>query len=336
MMTAVVNPTTLLGKELRDRLAGDRRRWGEIRLFTTEEEAAGTLTEAAGEASLIARWEADTLAGADVVFLCGEAGSPGSGLADRLGPVLADLPANAVAVLLATEANFEGGHPVVAGINDGDLPAPEPAPTLLISPHPAVIIIARLLHPLRGLDLRAAVAVVLQPASMRDEAGVEELFEQSRSLLTFATPATGVWERQLAFNLFPARAGEETLAGQLAGVLGGGLRPALEIIQGGIFHGVAASLYVECGGDPGAEKIRDLLADDPYVELAADAEGLGPVTAPDHERVLLGTVRPEPERPGSYWLWAVMDNLTRGGALNALEVAAAALAARRSTPAGGS
>ena len=35
---------------------------------------------------------------------------------------------------------------------------------------------------------------------------------------------------------------------------------------------------------------------------------------------------PVPGQPGRYWLHAVMDNLTRGGALNALEIAAAALA----------
>jgi aspartate-semialdehyde dehydrogenase len=37
--------------------------------------------------------------------------------------------------------------------------------------------------------------------------------------------------------------------------------------------------------------------------------------------VIFGTVRKATD--GGFWLWAVMDNLTRGGALNAVEIAEA-------------
>ena len=47
----------------------------------------------------------------------------------------------------------------------------------------------------------------------------------------------------------------------------------------------------------------------------------GPVDAAAREEVVVGSVRPDAGAPGGYWIWAVMDNLTRGGALNAVEVA---------------
>ncbi len=51
----------------------------------------------------------------------------------------------------------------------------------------------------------------------------------------------------------------------------------------------------------------------------------GPIAAAGSNRVLLGPVAAADGRPGRYWLRAVMDNLTRGGAVNALEIAAAVL-----------
>ena len=53
--------------------------------------------------------------------------------------------------------------------------------------------------------------------------------------------------------------------------------------------------------------------------------GPGPIAAAGSKKVLLGPVEPASGQPGRYWLRAVMDNLTRGGAVNALEIAATVL-----------
>jgi len=54
-----------------------------------------------------------------------------------------------------------------------------------------------------------------------------------------------------------------------------------------------------------------------------DEDPLGPIDAAATDDVLLGHLRSE--SPGSYWLWSVMDNLTRGGASNAIAIAEALL-----------
>ncbi|HBL32028.1 MAG TPA: hypothetical protein DD490_34835, partial [Acidobacteria bacterium] len=64
---------------------------------------------------------------------------------------------------------------VVAGVNTE---AAHPG-TLMVSPHPAVVLLAHLLHPLRELAPTSAVAHVIQPASLHDTAGLDELFEQT-------------------------------------------------------------------------------------------------------------------------------------------------------------
>ena len=45
------------------------------------------------------------------------------------------------------------------------------------------------------------------------------------------------------------------------------------------------------------------------------------IDAAARDEVLIRAVEPDPAVPGGYRLWAVMDNLTCGGALNAVQIA---------------
>ena len=58
---------------------------------------------------------------------------------------------------------------------------------------------------------------------------------------------------------------------------------------------------------------------------AEDGRTPVPTAAAGSKQVLLGEITPVGGRPAHYWLRAVMDNLTRGGAVNALEIAASVL-----------
>ena len=54
------------------------------------------------------------------------------------------------------------------------------------------------------LGLREATVVVFQPASAAGAGGVEELYQQSVSLLNFHDLPRAVFGRQIAFNLVPS------------------------------------------------------------------------------------------------------------------------------------
>ena len=95
--------------------------------------------------------------------------------------------------------------------------------------------------------------------------------------------------------------------------------------KGGVFHSVSASLYVRCAGHPSPQAVRKAARREPHPRSGADKPRLlGPVDAAASDKILFGTVRKD-EAGGGFWLWAVMDNLTRGGALNAIEIAEALL-----------
>ena len=304
---AIVHPTNLLGKELVDTIEGRAKQWREVRLLSTLEDEVGGLTDLAGAAALVSRYEPDSLHGISTVYFCGPV------KANR--PLFQDLPPGATGVVLSPDATAEDGIPVVAGVNTE---AARPG-QILVSPHPAVVLLAHLLHPLRDLRPESVVATVIQPASVYDKEGLDELFEQTRNIVAMTSPPPSpIFGTQLSFNMIPTATDSAPLSETLQAVLGGESLPvSFQVVQGGIFHSVTASLYVRFGKSTSAQGLRKALGASPYLELADRPKQLGPIEAAASEKVIFGTVRKD--HLGGYWFWAVMDNLTRGGALNAIE-----------------
>lgn len=307
MSIAIVHPSDLLGKELTETLENRSKQWRDIRLFSTLPDEIGGLTDVAGAAALVTPYDPDSLQGASTIYFCGPIA------ANR--PLFDDVPAGATAVVLSPDATAEDGPPVVAGVNSEAARLGQ----VLLSPHPAVVLLAHLLHPLRGLQLESAAATVIQPASMFGTPGLEELFEQTRQIVAMTERRqTPVFGAQLAFNMLPTTADALPLTELLGQVMGDAPPVALQVVQGGVFHSLAVSLYVRLGGKATVQSLRKALAAHPYVEVAERPKHLGPIDAAAQDKVILGTIRKD--AAGGFWIWAVMDNLTRGGALNAIEI----------------
>lgn len=318
----VLHPTSLLGKELLEALAARPDLAADLKLLSLDEEEVGLLTEAVGSAAVVAAATAQEVEAADVLVVCGE-----------LAPyreLLAARRPDAGVVLLSSDAVADDGTAVVAGVN---LEAARRG-AVLVSPHPGAVLLAHLLHPLLPHGLRCAVATLVQPASVYDRPGLDELFAQAGRMVAMQSqsPSPLFGGRQLAFNLYPAPRPPRHLLAQVRSVLAADadtLALAASVLQGPIFHGFSAHLHVEMEDDLEASELRWRLADNPLVELFEPQEGeldqLGPIDVPAHDRVVVGPVERDPAAAGSgartgYWIWAVMDNLTRGGAANALAI----------------
>jgi aspartate-semialdehyde dehydrogenase len=304
---AILHPSNLLGKELIETIENRATQWREIRLLSTLEDEVGSLTDLGGAAALVSRYEPESLQGISTAYFCGPIA------ANR--PLFQDLPAGTTGVVLSPDATPEDGVPVVAGVNSEAASLGQ----VVVSPHPAVVLLAHLLHPLRALRLESAVATAIQPVSVYDNPGLEELFEQTRNILAMTgqrpSPLFGT---QLAFNVIPTATDTQPITGALRSVLGQDLPVTLQVVQGGIFHSLTVSVYLRFAGTTSAQAIRKAFNGHPYLEVAEHPKRLGPIDAAASEKVIFGTIHKDGQ--GGFWLWAVMDNLTRGGALNALEI----------------
>jgi aspartate-semialdehyde dehydrogenase len=66
----------------------------------------------------------------------------------------------------------------------------------------------------------------------------------------------------------------------------------------------------------------ELLSDAPGVQLVAGGDGHPtPLESAGVDPVLVGRVREDPSEPGSLNLWVAGDNLRKGAALNAVQIA---------------
>jgi len=167
------------------------------------------------------------------------------------------------------------------------------------------------------------VATVVQPVSTAGEPGMDELLEQTRGILAFSgSPKGKIFPGQIAFNVMPVAGGAAEVAGLVVAATGADYPVDVEVVQGGIFHSMAISLWVELTEGGEAADVRKRLARAGALSTVAakEAQRLGPVAAANDDRLLVGAVRPA-GRPGAYWIWAAMDNLVRGGALNAIGLA---------------
>ncbi|HWM89988.1 MAG TPA: Asd/ArgC dimerization domain-containing protein [Thermoanaerobaculia bacterium] len=307
---AILHPASLVGKELREALDSRMKEWREVRLLSTDPEEVGTLTEVMGAAALVQRYEPDSLKDVSTVYFCGPI--------EKNRPLFDDVPPGAVVVVLSPDATPEDGSPVVAGVNT----EAARAGARLLSPHPALVLLAHVLAPLRSFQPVDMVATLIQPASVQGDPGIQELFEQTREIVAMiGRTATPVYGKQLSFNLLPTASETLPLSDLLQKIVPETPPIPLQVLQGGVFHGLAASLYVRFGGNPNPKAIRKALKANPYIELADDPGHLGPIDSANSDKVILGTVRED--AAGGFWFWAVMDNLTRGMALNAVEVAEA-------------
>lgn len=307
---AILHPASLVGKELREALESRMKEWRDVRLLSTDPEEVGTLTEVLGAAALVQRYEPESLEDVSTVYFCGPV--------EANRPLFADVPPDAVAVVLSPDAGPGDGLPVVAGVNTEAARSGE----RLLSPHPALVLLAHLLAPLRSFQPVDLVATVIQPASTQGDPGIQELFEQTREIVAMVGRSpTPVYGAQLSFNLLPTASEALPLSELLQKILPETPPIPLQVLQGGVFHGLAASLHVRFGGSPNPKAIKKALAANPHIEIADDPRHLGPIDSATSDKVILGTVRQD--AAGGFWFWAVMDNLTRGSALNAIEIAEA-------------
>jgi len=308
----IVNPHTLVGTEIKTILRERSFPFDRVALLATGA-GAGTLTEVGDEAAVVAAVSDDELEDLDVVFFCG----PAEENREWIGRHDED---DFIAIDLSQPSTADDGRLAVAGINLEQL---DERDELLVSPHPVAIPIALILHQIAQLSrVEICTATVVQPASEFGQVGIEELAQQTISVLNIQTVPKQVFDRQLAFNLYPASEhSEEFIVGQIKALTDARAQIALLITQGTIFHGHTFSLFVKTEEELEAADIEQSLRSNAAIALPEGDQQFGTIDAAGKDEVLVAEVRSDSTIRGGFWVWAVCDNLRRSSALNAVLVA---------------
>ena len=308
---AIVGSTSLLGKELQEMLAGRGLPVGRLTLLETEE-YAGLLQEFAGEIQITQVISPEVFSDIDIAFFTCSPEIMQSYVSS--GAKFPDLTID------LTQAGADGTI-YLHGISDPRLLRPH---GYFVSPHPATIAIGRVLaHVHNAFPLESAAITVLEPASGRGNAGVDELQEQTVSLLNFQQAENKVFTGQLAFNLLPepeasART-QRRIIDQLEVILGRTFpKPAIAVVQAPVFHSLAFSMFISVYAD--AKELSEHLGRNASLVIDDRPGGASPVSVVGSDKIHIGPPQSVAGNPVGYALWVVADNL-RIAASNAIQTA---------------
>jgi aspartate-semialdehyde dehydrogenase len=313
---------------------------------------AGRLTSAGDDISVVQKIGADSFDGIDFAFF---AGAPQETLrfwrpAQQAGAAIVDLTGalESEPTVLVRAPWILAASAAPARADSAQLDLSTPA---VVAAHPATMILLAAATQLSGkLPVRSIAATLFEPASAHGQAAMDELHQQTVSLLSFQPIPRAQFDAQIAFNLLPVlgeaasidlEATRARVAREYA-ALAGSAAPdlALQVIQAPVFHASALSAFIELGEPTAVAHVETALRGGPIdvpgagsdpptnVSAAGQAQILARVSsaAPSASMPLLRTAfeatstAPVARTSTRFWLWMAADNL-KLGALNAIACA---------------
>jgi aspartate-semialdehyde dehydrogenase len=326
----IVGASSLAGKELSEEL-GESLLGASDFVLLDEEEAAGQVTAAGDEVAFIQRLESSSFDRMDFVFFSGDAAVTKKHwqAARRAGASIVDLTyaledekdvlvrAPWVTEVLA-DKNRQGG-------SEPDLKTPA-----IVAAHPVAVMLALVAGRVQErVPLSSVAATVMEPASEYGRAAMDELHQQTVTLLSFQTLPREQYDAQVAFNLLPSlgdaakvklRATEERIRKHYAGLANSQLPAlALQIVQVPVFHGYVVSILVELAADSTQEEVEAALGGEHIDVVSEESDPPSNLSAAGQEDIMVRVSKDagEGERGRRFWLWLAADNL-KLAALNAI------------------
>lgn len=272
---------------------------------------------------------ADTIQGLDVVL-----SSPGGAVSAEWAPRFVE--AGAVIVDNTSYWRMHDDVPlVVAGVNDE---AAEGHNGIVANPNCTTMEMMMALAPIhRAVGLERLVVSTYQAVSGTGQKAIEELRDQSRAVLEGdETPRADVYPHRIAFNVLPQvesfkdgddyTTEERKVMAETRKILGFGEEVGISATcaRVPVFVGHSESVNVQTREDLSPEDCRALLAEATGV-VVVDDPGAGEyplaIDGAGRDEVLVGRIRRDPSHERCLNLWIVGDNLRKGAATNAVQVA---------------
>ena len=324
---AIVGAASLLGKELKDAISESPLAAASFALFD-DEQAHGQLDQVGDEITFVQPLEPDAFEKMDFTFFCGSEDLTRRHWANALR-------AGSSVIDLSGALDREPGVLVRApwlgtGAGTADLFTPAVVPA-----HPGALALAMLLERLQdAAPVRFAAVTMLAPASEFGRGAMDELHQQTVSLLSFQSLPRAIYDAQAAYNLLSGMGEaaklslprlEERIRRHYE-ALGGGRWPALALqaIAAPVFHGHAFSIVVELDRAVEISRVEGTMSGSRIDLVLEDTDSPSNLAATGQNDVLV-RLRPiregrNPAQTSRFWLWAASDNL-RLYAQNAVECA---------------
>jgi aspartate-semialdehyde dehydrogenase len=288
--------------------------------------SAGKQVEFAGEKITVQELKADSFAGLDIALF-----SAGGSVSREFCPIAAK--AGCVVIDNSSAFRMEEGIPlVVPEINPhaiGDNPG------IIANPNCSTIQMVVALKPIHDrYKIKRVVVSTYQSVSGTGQEAIEELKVQTSQALNDQPITKEVYPHQIAFNCLPHidtfldsgyTKEEMKMVNETRKILeDDSIQVSPTTVRVPVFYAHSEAVNVETEQVIDVKELRKILSSAPGVRLV-DAPGKGEyplaVDAAGRDEVMVGRVRADLDNPRAVNLWIVADNLRKGAALNAIQIA---------------
>jgi len=265
--------------------------------------------------------------GTDIVL-----SSPGAKVSDVFAPRAAK--AGAVVIDNTSRWRMEPDVPLVVPEVNPEAIAQYQKRGIIANPNCSTIQMVVALKPLHDLaTVKRVVVATYQSVSGAGRAAMDELFSQTRAIYVNDTIKPEELTKQIAFNVIPHidvfMDGGETkeewkMAVETRKILGPDIAVTATCVRVPVFIGHAEAVNVEFAKPLSETRARTALQGAPGVivlDHRADEGYVTPVEAAGEDAVYVSRIRRDPTVPHGLNLWIVADNLRKGAALNAVQIA---------------
>ncbi len=291
--------------------------------------SAGKRVEFAGEEAEVRELNADSIEGLELVL-----SSAGGAVSSEWAPRI--IEAGAVVVDNTSYFRMHESVPLVIPEVNADAAADHQG--LIANPNCTTMQMVVALAPIhREAGIERLVVSTYQSVSGTGRNAIEELKAQSRAILDGTVPQVEVFPHQVAFNVLPQvetfKDGDDYTTEErkvmaetrkILDVSEEELPISATCVRVPVVTGHSESVNVQTRDPLSPEACRELLAGAPGVTVVdSPGEAIYPmaIDAAGRDDVLVGRIRRDPSHERCLNLWVVGDNLRKGAATNAVQVA---------------
>ena len=322
---AIVGATGMVGQEMRQILEQREFPLADLKLLASERSRGRTL-EFRGETLPVQVLDRGSFDGIDLSLF-----SAGTGISKEFSPLAVE--AGAVVIDNSNAFRMDPGVPlVVPEVNPGEALKNK---GVISNPNCSTIQMVVVLNPLhKEFGIQRVVVSTYQSVSGTGKEAVEELMQQVRAAEAGEAPVAEVYPHQIAYNCLPhidvfldngyCRE-EQKMIDETRKIMG---EPDLPItattVRVPVLVGHGESVNVQFAKPVEPESARAILAKAPGVEVVDDpANNLYPlaIDCQGNDPSYVGRIRKDFSAPNALNLWIVSDNLRKGAALNAVQIA---------------
>lgn len=322
---AILGATGAVGAELLTLLASRQFPLAELKLLASPRSAGSSLTFA-GETLKVEAVTPECFNGIDLVLA-----SAGASTSRLWAPQA--VQAGAVVVDNSSAFRMDEGIPLV--VPEVNAQALEGHRGIIANPNCTTILMSVAVYPLHQVQpIKRLVISTYQSASGAGARAMEEVKIQSQAILNGLEPKAEVLPYPLAFNLFPHNSKltesgyceeELKMVHETRKIFGESqLQITATCVRVPVLRAHSEAINIEFESPFAVAKARTIIAQAPGVKLVEDWQANYfpmPIDATGKDEVLVGRIRQDISHPNGLELWICGDQIRKGAALNAIQIA---------------